>query len=48
MVLLLVMFDVRLMFCAAIFDDVLKFHVLIMICAININQSTNTSKNINY
>ena len=29
------------MFCAAIFDDVLNFHVLIMICAFNINQSTN-------
>ena len=24
-----------------IFDDVLKFHVLIIICAVNINQVTN-------
>ena len=35
------MYHEIIMFCAAIFDGVINFHVLIMICAININQSTN-------
>ena len=30
-----------LMFCAAIFDDVLNKNILRIICALNVNQSTN-------
>ena len=38
------MFCAESMFCVAIFDDAFNFHTFVMICAININQSTNLHK----